>query len=94
MSLKSKRKRTGGGGGGPSMCVRSFLKRKCRDFQNEVLQLLSSFSYFPIDYNDYNLPACQGMACDCFRQRPHKITNVGNVKNIYLQPLAVGGISM
>ena len=51
-SLKSKQKRTGGGGGGPIMCVRSFLKRECIDFQNEVLQLLSSFSYFPIDYND------------------------------------------
>ena len=26
--------------------------------------------------------------------RPHKITNVGYVKNIYLQPLAVGWLSM
>ena len=34
-ALKSEQKRTGGGG--PSLCVRSLFKKKCWDFQDEVL---------------------------------------------------------
>ena len=42
---------------------------------------------------DYNNQSCQWMTCDRFRQ-PTQDHNVGYVKNIYLQPLVAGWISM
>ena len=97
-SLKSEQKRTGGGG--PSMCVRSLLKKKCRDFQNEVWYS----PVFPIDYNGsmkYNKPPWKIIIFSPVNEwsaitfaSTHKITNVGYVKNIYLQPLVVGWISV
>ena len=34
-AVKGEQRRTGGGG--PSLCVRSLFKKKCWDFQDEVL---------------------------------------------------------
>ena len=43
---------------------------------------------------DYNVQSCQSMAYDRFCQPTQDHHNVGYVKNIYLQPLVVGWISM
>ena len=42
---------------------------------------------------DYNIQSCQWMACDPFCQ-PSQDHNMGYIKNIYLQPLVGGWISM
>ena len=40
---------------------------------------------------DYNIQSCQWMVYHRFHQS-HKLTNVGYVKNIYLQPLVFGNV--
>ena len=43
---------------------------------------------------DYNVQSCQWMAYDRFRQPTQDHHDVGYVKNIYLQSLVVGWLSM
>ena len=99
VSLKSEQKRTGGGG--PSMCVCFLFLKNAEIFKMRfyiyspvfLLIIMVVWSIKQTIMKDYNIQSCQWMACDRFHQ-PIQDHNVGYVKNIDLQPLAVDWIPM
>ena len=92
------------GEGSPSMCVRLLFKKKMLRFSKWsfivilrffLLIVMAVWNIKQTIMKDYNIQYCQWMACQWMTfASPHKITNVGYVKNIYLQPFLVGWISM
>ena len=90
--LKSEQERSGGGG--PSICVRSLFKKK-----NAEIFKVKFYSYSPFFLliimsvsnikqtikKNYNISPVNDWRAIAFTS-PHKMTNVGYVKNIYLQP--------
>ena len=99
-SLKSEQNWTWGGGVLACVYVR-FLKKMLRFskwpfiliLQFFLLTIMTVWNVKQTVMKDYNIQSCQSMACDHFRQ-PHNLSNVGSVKNNYLQPLLIGWISM
>ena len=92
------------GEGSPSRRVRLLFKKKMLRFSKWsfivilrffLLIVMAVWNIKQTIIKDYNIQSCQWMACQWMTfARPHKITNVGYVKNIYLQPFLVGWISM
>ena len=88
--------------GGASMFVRSLLEKTMLRFSKWSFIVILQFFLLIITVvwnikqtimRDY-VQSCQWMAYDRFRQSTQDHHNVGYVKNIYLQPLVVGWISM
>ena len=75
------------------MCVRSFLKKNAEIFKMKFCSYYPAFPIFLLIIMTIIFRPVKEWHAIVFAS-PHKITNVGNVKNIYLQPLVVGGISM
>ena len=83
------------------VCTFVFLKKILRFskwpfiliLQFFLLTIMTVWNVKQTVMKDYNIQSCQSMACDHFRQ-PHNLSNVGSVKNNYLQPLLIGWISM